>query len=192
MFTWVLLSNHLLFQKKISLKKSFNLFIRNRNFLNSTLSKSKRFSTYRILPYKKSLIFSVISDIDSYSTFLPYCLASKVTKRDKNGLPQTADLRIGWKSYDEIFSSKISYISHDYIIANASNHQLFQKLQATWSLKDMQTTEKLGKKTKISLILDFRFSNPLYTIISMAAMPKISSLIISAFENRIKQIEKIN
>ncbi|EMR10918.1 hypothetical protein PNEG_01064 [Pneumocystis murina B123] len=192
MFTWVLHPNHLLFQKKISLTKSFNLFIRNQDFLNSILNKSKRFSTYRILPYKKSLIFSVISDIDSYSAFLPYCLASKVTKRDKNGLPQTADLRIGWKSYDEIFSSKISYISHDYIIANASNHQLFQKLQATWSLKDIQTTEKLEKKTKISLILDFRFSNPLYTIISMAAMPRISSLIITAFENRIKQIEKIN
>ncbi|CCJ29454.1 unnamed protein product, partial [Pneumocystis jirovecii] len=57
-----------------------------------------------------------ISDVDSYSTFIPYCLTSKVTKRNKDGLPQTADLRIGWKKYDEIFTSEISYLSYDCII----------------------------------------------------------------------------
>ncbi|KTW32123.1 ubiquinone-binding protein COQ10 [Pneumocystis jirovecii RU7] len=190
---YILHSNGILFQKKINLKKIFIfkfLLIQKHSFLNST-NKSEIFSTYRILQYKKSLVFSVISDVDSYSTFIPYCLTSKVTKRNKDGLPQTADLRIGWKKYDEIFTSEISYLSYDCIIvANASNHPLFHKLQATWYLKDIKTANSSEKKTKISLILNCKFSNPLHTMISIAAIPTISTLIINAFETRIKHIAK--
>ncbi|KAG4300956.1 hypothetical protein PCANB_002703 [Pneumocystis canis] len=193
MSIWILHPNQLS-QKKTNLWKLSvfkPLFIQKRNFLNPTSNKSQTFSTYSILPYEKSHVFSIISDINSYSTFLPYCLASKVTTHNKNGLPQTADLRIGWKKYDVIFSSRIDYISHDYIIANASNHYLFQKLQTTWFLKEIKTTDNLKKNTKISLTLDFKFYNPLYTIISMTVIPTISTLIITSFENRIKQIAKI-
>jgi len=54
----------------------------------------------------------LIADVDSYSSFLPYCLDSKVTKwssPDKNGdqWPSEANLKVGWGGYEETFTSRL-------------------------------------------------------------------------------------
>lgn len=57
----------------------------------------------RTLPYSKTQIFSVITDISSYSTFYPFCLESTVTKysspTSSNGqkYPEEAKLVVGWQ-----------------------------------------------------------------------------------------------
>ncbi|KAH8588416.1 dehydrase and lipid transport-domain-containing protein [Bisporella sp. PMI_857] len=66
----------------------------------------------RILPYKASSLYTLITDIDKYSNFVPYCLASKVTKwstPDQNGKcwPAEADLKVGWGGYEETFTSRL-------------------------------------------------------------------------------------
>lgn len=66
----------------------------------------------RILPYKHTSLYTLIADVDSYSTFLPYCQESKVTKwstKDKDGRkwPAEADLKIGWGGYEETFTSRL-------------------------------------------------------------------------------------
>lgn len=54
----------------------------------------------------------MIADVDSYSSFLPYCVDSKVTQwsaPDANGKrwPSQADLNIGWGGFDEKFTSRL-------------------------------------------------------------------------------------
>lgn len=66
----------------------------------------------RTLPYPAPAIYSIIADVPQYSTFLPYCTSSSVTawsKADKNGKrwPSEAKLSVGWKGYEENFTSKI-------------------------------------------------------------------------------------
>ncbi|KAL2068709.1 hypothetical protein VTL71DRAFT_15047 [Oculimacula yallundae] len=83
-----------------------------RSFLTIPGTEAQKLSATRILPYKHTSLYTVIADIDSYSSFLPYCLESKVTKwsaPDKDGKrwPSEADLKVGWGGYEETFTSRL-------------------------------------------------------------------------------------
>jgi coenzyme Q-binding protein COQ10 len=83
-----------------------------RSFITLPGTESQSLSATRILPYKSSSLYTLIADVDSYSSFVPYCVESKVTKwseADKNGQrwPSEADLKVGWGGYEEEFTSRL-------------------------------------------------------------------------------------
>ncbi|KAH6711261.1 dehydrase and lipid transport-domain-containing protein [Leptodontidium sp. MPI-SDFR-AT-0119] len=90
---------------------SFRPFSR-RSFITFPGTEAQKLTATRILPYSSNSLYTVIADVDSYSSFLPYCLESKVTKwssPDKNGKrwPSEADLKVGWGGYEETFTSRL-------------------------------------------------------------------------------------
>lgn len=83
-----------------------------RGFITIPGTESQSLTATRILPYKSSSLYTLIADVDSYSSFLPYCLDSKVTKwssPDKKGKrwPSEADLKVGWGGFEETFTSRL-------------------------------------------------------------------------------------
>lgn len=58
----------------------------------------------RVLPYTPRLLYELVSDVESYPEFLPWCVAARITKRVDNVL--YADLVIGFKMVRERFSSR--------------------------------------------------------------------------------------
>lgn len=82
-----------------------------RSFISLPGTEPQHLTATRILPYPSSKLYTLIADIDSYSSFVPYCTGSKVTKwsaPDANGnkWPAEADLSVGWGGYEETFTSK--------------------------------------------------------------------------------------
>lgn len=63
----------------------------------------------KVLNYPPELMYSVVSDVASYSSFVPYCLESTITARDESRTPTAATLRVGWKDLDESFESQLSF-----------------------------------------------------------------------------------
>lgn len=83
-----------------------------RNFISLPGTEPQSLSATRILPYKSTSLYTLIADVNSYSSFLPYCLGSNVTKwsaPDANGKqwPSEADLKVGWGGYEETFTSRL-------------------------------------------------------------------------------------
>lgn len=83
-----------------------------RSFITLPGTEPQLVEEQRILPYKPSLIYPIIADVDSYSSFLPYCVGSKVTAwsgPDANGArwPAQADLKVGWGGFEEQFTSTL-------------------------------------------------------------------------------------
>lgn len=60
----------------------------------------------RTLPYAPELLFDLVAGVDKYPEFLPWCLASRVTRRE--GSVFYADLVIGYKMVRETFTSKVT------------------------------------------------------------------------------------
>jgi len=83
-----------------------------RNFITIPGTEAQSLTATRVLPYKYSSLYSVIADVDSYSSFVPYCTNSKVTKwsspdSDGKRWPSEADLKVGWGGYEEMFTSRL-------------------------------------------------------------------------------------
>lgn len=58
------------------------------------------------LPYSAEQMFGLVADVGRYPEFAPWCLASRVTRRESESLFY-ADLIVGYKMFREKFSSKV-------------------------------------------------------------------------------------
>ncbi|GAB7354719.1 hypothetical protein MBLNU459_g5135t1 [Dothideomycetes sp. NU459] len=85
-----------------------------RTFLPNPFSSAPQTLTAtRTLPYSADVLYSVISDVSSYSSFLPFCQKSTVTKTsspdsDGNTWPEEAQLVVGFNAdISESFYSRV-------------------------------------------------------------------------------------
>ncbi|KFZ17716.1 hypothetical protein V502_04449 [Pseudogymnoascus sp. VKM F-4520 (FW-2644)] len=86
-----------------------------RSFLTLPGSELITLKETRILPYESSSLYTLIADIDRYSSFIPYCQESRVTRwsePDTKGKrwPEQADLKVGWGGFEETFTSKLNCV----------------------------------------------------------------------------------
>ncbi|KFY32587.1 hypothetical protein V493_00056 [Pseudogymnoascus sp. VKM F-4281 (FW-2241)] len=86
-----------------------------RSFLSLPGSELIKLKETRILPYESSSLYTLIADVDRYSSFIPYCQESRVTKwsePDTKGKrwPEQADLKVGWGGFEETFTSRLNCV----------------------------------------------------------------------------------
>jgi coenzyme Q-binding protein COQ10 len=73
----------------------------------------KTLRTSKTLPYPSELLYKIISDIDSYSSFLPFCTSSRVhawtvPKPPVGRCPALATLTVGWGPFTaESYTSRV-------------------------------------------------------------------------------------
>ncbi len=85
----------------------------------------------RVLPYTPAQLFDMVADVERYPDFLPWCLASRITKREGNVI--TADLIIGFRMVRERFTSRVTLARPDRIdveythgpLSHLNNHWVF-------------------------------------------------------------------
>ncbi|OBT83863.1 hypothetical protein VE02_06142 [Pseudogymnoascus sp. 03VT05] len=136
-----------------------------RSFLTLPGSELISLKETRILPYESSSLYTLIADVDRYSSFIPYCQESRVTKwsePDTKGKrwPEQADLKVGWGGFEETFTSKLNCVSDtivealggDAVPAVSRQHSLghlsriespaipnniFKRLSTRWTVKPL-------------------------------------------------------
>lgn len=100
---------------------------RSRPFVQNVLTPLQTLTASRILPYHASDLYALIADISSYSSFVPYCTSSTVTSQSSpdstfsKRWPRTADLRVGWESFNEVFRSRVYCQPHRILEAVAGD-----------------------------------------------------------------------
>ncbi|EEB09049.1 ubiquinone binding protein Coq10 [Schizosaccharomyces japonicus yFS275] len=136
------------------------------------------FTTSRLMSFPPKFLFSVVSDIDTYKEFVPFCQDSKVTTRDeKTNLPTTADLTIGFRGFSETFDSKVQCNPEKLtVLADASHHKLFSYLKTQW-----QIHESSNNRSRVELSVAYEFQNPLYRFMSKMAGQAAATDIITGF-----------
>jgi len=95
-------------------------------FPNPFASEKQTLTASRTLPYPASAIYATISDVASYSSFIPYCQSSVVTKTsnpaaaNNTSYPEEAKLTIGFNNeVSEEFWSRV-YCSPDRVVEAVS------------------------------------------------------------------------
>ncbi|ROT43132.1 hypothetical protein SODALDRAFT_327303 [Sodiomyces alkalinus F11] len=165
----------------------------------------------RILSYPTADLYTLISDVDSYSTFVPYCSHSRVTRwttpppgqspDDPNSrpCPAQADLRVGWGGFEETFTSRLRCVPGQSVeavsgaeIDGTGDHPggaVFKSLVTRWTVQPLEhNMTAAGNEgtaaTKVDLVIRFQFANPLYSAVSAAVSDKVAGVMVEAFEKR--------
>ncbi|KAL2211989.1 hypothetical protein CC79DRAFT_1353918 [Sarocladium strictum] len=163
-----------------------------------TSATTQHLTALRTLPYSASPLYNLISDIDSYSTFVPYCSRSRVTawsqpdaSHSDRRWPTLADLHVGWGGFEEVFTSRLTCEPGHYVEAVSGGEgrgdasAVFKSLVTRWHLKELETGDK--PRTEVHLSIKYQFVNPLYAAVSSAVSDKVAGLMIEAFEKRARE-----
>jgi len=212
-----------------------------RPFLQNALNADQNLTASRVLRFPSAVIYDIISDVGSYSQFLPYCQSSKVTKTsqpasDGKRYPEEATLVIGFNdTLREAFTSRIYCVPGRIVEATSGEAEtalsgddirhhnprpelqsdasrvdtIMRKLTTRWTLRPyhykpppaaavhVDSTHKNHEETsgvpaqqwtEVHLTVNFQFRNPMYSVITSAAAPKVAEKMITAFEDRVRAV----
>ena len=87
-------------------------------------------SERRILPYTPEQLFNLVADIESYPEFLPWCVGTRILRREENVV--YADLMVGFKMVREVYTSKV-ILDHPDLINVKYQKGPFKHLENKWN-----------------------------------------------------------
>jgi len=134
----------------------------------------------RVLPYSAEAIFNVVADVQDYSKFLPWCVASRVKSRKNNVLD--ADVVIGYGPFREAFQCKVHLTPYSNIEVDYVKGPL-DRLQNTWEFEALSL-----ESTRVNFHVSLAFKSMLLDKMVRAVFDTACSKIIEAFELRLVKI----
>ena len=130
----------------------------------------------RVLPYTSAQMFDLVADVAKYPQFLPWVIASRITKRDGNVF--YADLVIGFKMFRETFTSRVTALRPDHVHVEYISGPM-KHLSNHWRFIDNE-----GGGTTIDFFLDFEFRSPIMQRVVGVLFQEAVRRMVAAFEAR--------
>lgn len=131
-------------------------------------------------PFSARQMFDLITDVDRYDEFIPYCTASRV--RERSASEMTADLAIGYKMLRETYTSRIELRDPPLQVTVHQAKGPFRHLFNQWTFEDSETG------CDVHFELQFEFAVPLLRRIIQPIMGKVVERFVAAFEDRARDI----
>ncbi len=132
------------------------------------------------LPYTSEQLYDLVTDIEKYPEFLPWCAGVRTLSRtDKEIL---ADLSVRYKFFRETFRSRVhltptTHVEIEYVSGP------FHHLKNEWTFKE---APKGG--TNVDFFIDFQFKNSLFQSAVQMAFESVFNQMLEAFEKRADQL----
>jgi len=129
----------------------------------------------RFLPQTADQLFDLVSDVEDYPNFLPWCVALRVTSNQDNII--RADMVVGFKMIREKFTSKVTLTPKERIDVEYLDGP-FRYLENRWLF-----TEKEGG-CEIDFFIDFEFRSRLLQKIMEPVFHEAVRRMVRVFEKR--------
>jgi coenzyme Q-binding protein COQ10 len=130
----------------------------------------------RFLPYSAEQMFDLVSDIERYPEFLPWCRATRIVSRKKKLV--LADMTVGTKLFCEKFTTQVIFDKPRSIVVDYQSGPL-SRLSNSWGF-----SPKGRKGCEVSFELDFDFRSPVLRAAMGVVFEPALRRMVSAFEER--------
>lgn len=128
-----------------------------------------------VVPHRRRDMFELVNDIERYPEFLPWCDGASILTRDDDIV--TASLLLSRSGVQSRFSTR-NRVMEDRQIEIELLDGPFDYLRGRWRF------EPEAKKTRVTLELRYRFSNPLLGLVLGGVVEDVATELIDAFKKR--------
>ena len=132
-------------------------------------------SEKRFLPYPAERLYDLVSDVEDYPNFLPWCVGLRVNSRTGNEI--RADMIVGFKMLREKFTSKVTLTPKTRIDVEYLDGP-FRYLQNRWEFVDKEGG------CEIDFFIDFEFRSRILRKVMEPLFHEAVRRMVRAFEER--------
>ena len=133
--------------------------------------------------YSPEEMFRLVTDVDQYMHFLPWCNHSKVL--DVQGSEMDAEVGIGMAGVKQIFVTHNTHIENREVRMKLVKGP-FSNLDGTWSFDPVGDSSQ--RACKVTLTLEYGFSSATLAAVVGPVFDKIAATLVDAFVKRAEQI----
>jgi len=134
----------------------------------------------RILPHSPDKMFDLVADIERYPEFLPWCKDAEIVSRVKGKV--VADLVIGYKIFEEKFTSEVQFKRPRSITVNYRSGPL-SHLSNVWEFRPAA-----NGGCEVLFEVGFDFKSPFLRAAMTLFFDKALARLSSAFEDRARAV----
>ena len=141
-------------------------------------------SVTRLIERDKKKLIDFVLDIEKYPEFIPFCIASKVYKKneDKYFIKIIADLTIGKKPFTDTYKSVVKYDKKNDHIHVTNIDGPLNYLENNWKFVEKKNF------TEVHFDVDFEIKNKFLNIIMTKSFQYGLNKIADAFQNRAESL----
>jgi len=133
-----------------------------------------------LVMYSAPQMYALVNDVASYPQFLPGCVGSRIVSQEGNEMVASVDVsKAGIK---KTFTTKNTLIENEQVQMRLVDGP-FKSLQGGWTFLALD-----DDACKISLDLDFEFSNKLAELAFGKVFNELAANMVSAFTQRAKVV----
>ena len=142
------------------------------------------YSEQRLLGYSCEQMFSVVSEVERYHSFVPWCKKSLVKKRSEEQIE--AELTVGFPPlFGECYTSTVTLVEPYLVTAVCQDLKMFHHLKTVWKFRPVEDGKK-GPKCQLDFAISFAFRNSSHAYFSRMFNDEVIKKNVHAF---LKQAE---
>ena len=141
-------------------------------------------SETRLLPYTADLMFAIVSDVEKYPEFLPWCVALRVLSKErvKERDVLRAEMLVGFGALRERYTSRVVLDAVARTIDVVQTDGPFRHLESRWSFAPE------GEGCRVDFSIAFEFKNRLLETIAGNAFERALLKMTDAFDARARAL----
>ena len=133
-----------------------------------------------LVPYTPGEMFALVSDIESYPQFLPWCQGTRILSRDIDEVRASIEFAVGGMTRS--FTTRNRHQTNKMIEMHLVDGP-FSQLDGFWRF------DPLGKEgSKIALFLEYGFSSRVLGLVVGPIFGQIANTLVDSFQQRAVQI----
>jgi len=133
-----------------------------------------------LVPYTQQEMFALVSDVDTYPQFLPWCSGAETRVSGNDEVDARIDFSVSGVS--KSFTTRNRHVGNEAILMRLVDGP-FSRLEGRWRF------EALGDAgCKISLKLDYDFSSRMVGMVTGPVFSKIANSLVDAFHKRAVEV----
>ena len=135
-----------------------------------------------LVPYPASTLYEIVNDVDRYPEFLPWCRSARLISRTNERL--CGEIEVSKAGVTQTFSTCNELFPNERIDIELEKGP-FRKLHGSWLFQALSP-----KACKVSLVLEFEFSNTLMDKAFGVVFSQIANSLVDAFCKRAGELNR--